>query len=186
MATMAALAISVSVVSVSLTPDPFTAPTIFHSISESFRQVLSTSPLAAYDTQSPLIRYRCDRGIERKSGSYSGSRLLIQSGVSTSQATVMSCDPPSAAWNPMQVTCTRTNAVVQNVVVNVFHLVTDLFLLLLPLPVALRWRTDMKKKRKLAPSSLAPRLPLLQFSLYYKTLCRSLFWYPVSEPSSLL
>jgi hypothetical protein len=48
----------------------------------------------------------------------------------------------------MQGTCKRTNAVLQNVVVNVFHLVTDLFLLLLPVPVVLRLRTDMKKKRK--------------------------------------
>lgn len=156
MAIMAALAISVSVVSVFLTPDLFTASIIFPSFSKSFRQALSASALAGYDAESPLIRFWRDCGIKRKSGSNSGSRLLIQSGVSTSQASVMSCDPPSAAWDPMQGTCTRTNAVVQNVVVNVFHLVTDLFLLLLPLPVVLRLRTDMKKKRKLATSSLAP------------------------------
>ncbi len=74
----------------------------------------------------------------------------------------MSCDPPSAAWDPMQGTCTRTNVVVQNVVVNVFHLVTDHFLLLLPLPVVLRLRTDMKKKRKFA--TIPP--PLLHVPLY--------------------
>jgi hypothetical protein len=62
----------------------------------------------------------------------------------------------------MQGTCTRTNVVVQNVVVNVFHLVTDHFLLLLPLPVVLRLRTDMKKKRKFA--TIPP--PLLHVPLY--------------------
>ncbi len=64
------------------------------------------------------------------------------------QANILQCDPPSAAWDPVRGVCTPSKAVLQNVVVNVFHLIIDLFLLLLPVPVVLRLRTDRKKKRK--------------------------------------
>jgi hypothetical protein len=42
--------------------------------------------------------------------------------------------------------CTRTNSPAIGRVVNAWHLMTDLFLLLLPVPVVMRLQTDAKKK----------------------------------------
>jgi hypothetical protein len=44
--------------------------------------------------------------------------------------------------------CKQANAPAIGLVVNVWHLLTDLFLLLLPVPVVLRLRTDLKKRRE--------------------------------------
>jgi hypothetical protein len=58
---------------------------------------------------------------------------------------VIQCHKISDAWN-VGAGCKRTNAPLLGVIVNAFNLLTDLILLLLPVPVVLRLRTDRKKK----------------------------------------
>ncbi len=72
---------------------------------------------------------------------------------------MLQCDTVSHAWQPLTGTCTRTNAVLQSVIVNVFHLATDLVLLLLPVPTVLKLQADLRKKREFSSSSNLPLPP---------------------------
>jgi hypothetical protein len=56
----------------------------------------------------------------------------------------------SRAWDSLHARCTRTNLLLIGVVLNVFHLVTDVVLLLLPVPVVLWLQMSLRKKRELA------------------------------------
>jgi hypothetical protein len=65
-----------------------------------------------------------------------------------SQATAFQCHSFSDAWDPLNGMCTRTNSPAIGRVVNAWHLMTDLFLLLLPVSVVMRLQTDAKKKHE--------------------------------------
>ncbi len=66
----------------------------------------------------------------------------------------MQCVPISQAWGPAISTCARFDLFMMLMVISVFGLLTDVIILLLPLPVVLRLQTDTKRKGKafVAPS----------------------------------
>jgi hypothetical protein len=73
------------------------------------------------------------------------------------KAAVFKCDPVLRAWDPCYARCTRTNTPTLGIVLNVFNLITDLVLLLLPIRVVLRLQMNKRKKCtssfSLSPSS---------------------------------
>jgi hypothetical protein len=65
-----------------------------------------------------------------------------------SQATIVQCTPPSRAWGPELITCKAVNVPALQLTISVFGLLTDVFILLLPVPVVLRLHTDLKRRCK--------------------------------------